>query len=299
MSIFKGSGVALITPFNNDMSVDYKSLYRLINFHLENKTDALVVCGTTGEASTLEDYEHLKVIDFCVKNVKGKIPVIAGCGSNNTSHAFMMSKAAENLGVDGLLIVTPYYNKATQKGLEKHYKVISNSVNIPILLYNVPSRTGVNMEPETIINIIKDNNNIVGIKEASGNIKQVKQIMELSRKNKVDIDLYSGNDEDVISVLDEGGIGVISVCANIIPEKIHDMVYQYIDGDIDNAVRMQEDVKELSDILFSEVNPIPIKNACYNMKLIENDSLRLPLTNITKENEQRLVKILRKHKLIL
>ena len=298
MSLFKGSGVALITPFKKDLSVDYDSLFKLIDFHLKNNTDALIVCGTTGEASTLEDYEHLKVIDYCVKKVKGNIPVIAGTGSNNTFHASWMSKEAEKLGADGLLLVTPYYNKATQKGLEKHYKTISNMVDIPILLYNVPSRTGLNMEPETIINIIGNNKNVIGIKEASGNINQVKQIMELSRKQGVDIDLYSGNDEDVISVLKEGGKGVISVCANIIPNEIHDMTYHYIDGDIDKALYLQEEVKELSKVLFSEVNPIPVKKACYNMNLIENDDLRLPLTKITRENEKKMVKVMKKYKLL-
>ena len=298
MSIFKGSGVALITPFKNDLSVDYDSLHRLINFHLDNDTDAIIICGTTGEASTLEDYEHLKVIDYCIKKVKGNIPVIAGTGSNNTFHASWMSKEAEKLGADGLLLVTPYYNKATQKGLEKHYETISSVVDIPILLYNVPSRTGLNMEPETIVNIVEKCENIVGIKEASGNINQVKQTIELSKQKGIKIDLYSGNDDDVISVLNEGGIGVISVCANVVPKRTHDMVYRYIDGDIKSALELQRKNKELSSTLFSEVNPIPVKNACYNMDLIENDNLRLPLTRITKENEEKLVKIMRKQKLI-
>lgn len=298
MSIFKGSGVALITPFKSDLSVDYDSLHRLIDFHLENNTDAIIICGTTGEASTLEDYEHLNVIKYCVKNVKGNIPVIAGTGSNNTYHASWMSKEAENLGVDGLLLVTPYYNKATQKGLEKHYEMIANEVNIPILLYNVPSRTGVNIEPETVINIVKNNRNIVGIKEASSDLKQVKHIMELSKKTKVNIDFYSGNDDNVISVLEEGGCGVISVCANIVPKKTHDMVYKYIDGDVKDAIELQRENSELSSVLFSEVNPIPIKKACYEMGLIENDSLRLPLTSISSDNEKKLVKIMKKHNLI-
>lgn len=298
MSIFKGSGVALITPFKRDLSVDYDSLHKLINFHLENSTDAIIVCGTTGEASTLEDYEHLKVIDYCIKKVKGNIPVIAGTGSNNTFHASWMSKEAEKLGADGLLLVTPYYNKATQKGLEKHYEVISKMVNIPILLYNVPSRTGVNIETETVINIVGNNKNIVGIKEASGNINQVRQIMDLSKKEGIKIDLYSGNDDDVISVLNQGGIGVISVCANVVPQKTHDMVYKYVDGDIKTALELQEENKELSDALFNEVNPIPVKNACYNMGLIENDNLRLPLTRITKESEEKLVKIMRRQKIL-
>lgn len=298
MSIFKGSGVALITPFNSDKKVDYDSLSKLIDFHLNNETDAIIVCGTTGEASTLEDYEHLNVIDFCVSNIKGNIPVIAGTGSNNTNHAIWMSKEAEKIGIDALLLVTPYYNKATQKGLEEHYKAISKNVDTPILLYNVPSRTGLNMNPRTIANIVRDNPNIVGIKEASGNIMQVKQLIKIAKEEGIDIDLYSGNDDDVISVLDEGGIGVISVCANIVPRKTHDMVYHYIDGDLKEAKIKQEELKELSEAIFSEVNPIPIKNACYKLGLIQTDELRLPLTKITKENEKKLVKIMKKQGII-
>lgn len=298
MSIFKGSGVAIITPFKSDLSVDYDSLNRLINFHLDNGTDAIIVCGTTGEASTLEDYEHLKVIDYCIKKVKGNIPVIAGTGSNNTFHASWMSKEAEKLGADGLLLVTPYYNKATQKGLEKHYETISKMVDIPILLYNVPSRTSVNIEPETVVNIVGNNKNIVGIKEASGNINQVKQTIALSKQKGINVDIYSGNDDDVISILEEGGVGVISVCANVVPKRTHDMIYRYIDGDSKSALELQRENKELSEALFSEVNPIPVKNACYNMGLIENDNLRLPLTRITKENQEKLVKIMRKQKII-
>ena len=298
MSIFKGSGVALITPFKQNLKVDYNSLYSLIDYQLNNSTDAIIICGTTGEAPTLIDYEHLKVIEKCIDKVNGKIPVIAGTGSNNTKHAIYMSKEAEKLGADGLLIVTPYYNKATQHGLEMHYNAISDSVNIPILMYNVPSRTGCNIKPDTAVKIVSDNENIVGIKEASGNIDQVRKIYELSKDKDVNIDIYSGNDEDVISVLQNGGIGVISVCANIVPKRTHDMVYKYIDGDALTAKKMQQEQTELSEVLFSEVNPIPIKEACYLKGLINDNSLRMPLSNIEDDNKKRLVKVLKKQGLI-
>ncbi len=298
MSIFKGSGVALITPFKDNLEVDYKSLNNMIDYSLENKTDSIIICGTTGEAPTLSDEEHLSVIKECIKRVKGKIPVIAGTGSNNTKHAIMMSKEAQKLGADGLLVVTPYYNKATQKGLEKHYEAIANSVDIPILMYNVPSRTGCNINPDTAINIVNNNKNIVGIKEASGNITQVKELAKLGKDKNISFDLYSGNDDDVINLLDQGGVGVISVCANITPERTHDLVYKYIDGDIEHAKILQEKQKELSDVLFSEVNPIPIKEACYQMGLISSPKLRLPLTKMEENTKENLVKVLKKQNLI-
>lgn len=298
MSIFKGSGVALITPFKEDLSVDYSSLENMINYQIENDTDAIIICGTTGEAPTLDDEEHLNVIKKCVEIVDGKVPVIAGTGSNNTMHAIMMSMEAEKKGANGLLIVTPYYNKATQYGLQKHYSAIAKSTNLPILMYNVPSRTGCNIEPETAIKIALENENIIGIKEASGNINQVEKILELSRDKKLQFDLYSGNDDDVVRVLENGGIGVISVCANVTPKRTHDLVIHYLDGDLEYAKKLQEEQKELSDVLFSEVNPIPVKKACYEMGLIDSDSLRLPLTSISEENYKKLIKIMKKQKII-
>lgn len=298
MSIFKGSGVALITPFKNDLTVDYESLERMINYQIENETDAIIICGTTGEAPTLDDEEHLNVIKKCVEIVKGRVPVIAGTGSNNTMHAVMMSKKAEELGANGLLVVTPYYNKATQYGLEKHYEVIAKNTKLPIIMYNVPSRTGCNIEPETAIKIALKNKNIVGIKEASGKIMQVEKISELARKEKLEFDLYSGNDDDVINVLENGGVGVISVCANITPTKTHDLVIHYLDGDVEYANKLQDEQKELSDVLFCEVNPIPIKKACYEMGLIESDSLRLPLTDLSSDNHKRLIKVMKKQDLV-
>ncbi len=298
MSIFKGSGVALITPFKDNLEVDYGSLNNMIKHCLEGETDAIIVCGTTGEAPTLEDEEHLMVINECIKTVNKKVPVIAGTGSNNTAHAIMMSKEAQKLGADGLLVVTPYYNKATQHGLEEHYKAIANSVDIPILMYNVPSRTSVNINPDTAIKIIKDNDNIIGIKEASGNIKQVEELRRLSLEQDVLMDLYSGNDDDVIRMLNNGGIGVISVCANITPKRTHDLVYKYLDGDVKEAVKLQNEQTELSNVLFSEVNPIPIKEACYQMGLITESNVRLPLTKMEEGNKKELVKVLKKQKLI-
>lgn len=298
MSIFKGSGVALITPFKDNLEVDYESLNNMIKHCLEGETDAIIVCGTTGEAPTLEDEEHLMVINECIKTVNKKVPVIAGTGSNNTAHAIMMSKEAQKLGADGLLVVTPYYNKATQHGLEEHYKAIANSVDIPILMYNVPSRTSVNINPDTAIKIIKDNDNIIGIKEASGNIKQVEELRRLNLEQDVLMDLYSGNDDDVIRMLNNGGIGVISVCANITPKRTHDLVYKYLDGDVKEAVKLQNEQTELSNVLFSEVNPIPIKEACYQMGLITESNVRLPLTKMEEGNKKELVKVLKKQKLI-
>ncbi len=298
MSIFKGSGVALITPFKDNLEVDYESLNNMIKHCLEGETDAIIVCGTTGEAPTLEDEEHLMVINECIKTVNKKVPVIAGTGSNNTAHAIMMSKEAQKLGADGLLVVTPYYNKATQHGLEEHYKAIANSVDIPILMYNVPSRTSVNINPDTAIKIIKDNDNIIGIKEASGNIKQVEELRRLSLEQDVLMDLYSGNDDDVIRMLNNGGIGVISVCANITPKRTHDLVCKYLDGDVKEAVKLQNEQTELSNVLFSEVNPIPIKEACYQMGLITESNVRLPLTKMEEGNKKELVKVLKKQKLI-
>lgn len=297
MAIFKGSATAIITPFNDNLSVDFDSLKNLIDFQLSNKTDAIVVCGTTGEASTLEDYEHLDVIKECVKYVDNRVPVIAGTGSNNTNHAIYMSKEAEKLGVDGLLLVTPYYNKATQYGLEKHYEAIAKSVKLPIILYNVPSRTGVNIEPETVIKIVNNNENIVGIKEASGNINQMEVINKLSKILNVKVDLYAGNDEDVISVLKNRGFGVISVCSNITPKRTHDIIENYMNNDV-NCFLLQEYQNELSKVLFSEVNPIPIKEACYELGLIKTNKLRLPLTNMSDFNKNRLVKVLKKQNLL-
>lgn len=257
MSIFKGSGVALVTPFQNDGNIDYNSLNNLIDFQIQNGTDSIIICGTTGESATLTEKEHTKCIEACVNRVNGKVPVIAGTGSNSTLTAIELSKEAEKLGVDGLLCVTPYYNKTSQEGLRKYYNRVAESVDIPIIMYNVPSRTGVNINADTAIQIAKDNNNVVAIKEASGKIDQVAEI--LSSKQ---LDVYSGNDDQVVPILSLGGIGVISVIANIFPKETHDMVMNYLNGNVNLSRDMQLKMLKLCKALFSDVNPIPVKKAC-------------------------------------
>ena len=293
MSLFKGSGVALVTPFYND-KIDYESMYKLIDFEISNGTDAIIVCGTTGEASTLSYDEQIECIKKCVEYVDGRVCVIAGTGSNCTKSAVKLSKTAENLGVDGLLIVTPYYNKCTQNGLKEHYKMISDNVSIPILMYNVPSRTGVNIEPSTAIDIVMNNKNIIGIKEASGNISQVAKLSYLKNKNNIDMDIYSGNDDQVLPILSLGGVGVISVNANVIPKDMHNLVYSYLSGDYKKSSLLNEKAIIYSKVLFSEVNPIPVKRALYELGIIKSDELRLPLTQMEKEHILELQKVLKK-----
>lgn len=286
MEIFKGSGVALITPFQKDGSIDYDTLKKLINFHIENKTDAIIICGTTGESATLSYKEHLECIKTCVEEVNGRIPVIAGTGSNCTKSAINMSVEAERLGVDGLLIVTPYYNKTTQKGLVNHYTKIAKKVTKPIILYNVPSRTGCNLESNTIKEIIEQNENIIGIKEASGNINAVAEIKELLGEK---IALYSGNDDQIVPILSLGGIGVISVVANILPKKTHDLVMNYLNGNQELSRQEQLKMLKLVKALFKETNPIPIKTAMELMGLA-NGTLREPLIEMEEQNKKQLIK---------
>lgn len=276
MAVFTGAGVALITPMNADGSVNYAKLEELVNFHVENGTDSIIICGTTGEAATLSHEEHLDVIKACVEYTKKRIPVIAGTGSNCTETAIYLSTEAEKLGVDGLLLATPYYNKATQNGLIAHYTKIANSVKIPIILYNVPSRTGCNLLPETVVKLVEQVENIVGIKEASGNISQVAKLMQLAAGK---IDLYSGNDEQIVPILSLGGVGVISVVSNIIPKETHDIVKKYLDGDTKGSLELQLKYVPVIDALFSEVNPIPVKKAL-NLMGMEVGSLRAPLTEM-------------------
>ena len=295
MSLFKGSAVALVTPFK-DGKIDYESMARLIEYQIANKTDAIVVCGTTGEASTLSYEEQIECIKKCVEFVNGRVKVIAGTGSNCTKSAIKLSKTAEKLGVDGLLIVTPYYNKATQIGLEKHYQAIASEVTIPIIMYNVPSRTGCNIKPQTAIKIARDNKNIIGIKEASGNISQVAELSYLKNEMNVNLDIYSGNDDQILPVLSLGGIGVISVTANIIPKDVHNLVFSYLDKDMKMAMLLQTKNYAYSKVLFSEVNPIPIKKALFEEKLIDSDELRLPLTTMESSNVKELKKVLNKYK---
>lgn len=292
--IFKGSGVAIVTPFKkeNVYEVDYNQFEKLINMHLTNKTDSIIVCGTTGESATLTHEEKHKLLECAIKTVNKKIPVIAGTGSNDTRHAIELSVMASNLGADGLLIVTPYYNKCTQQGLIAHYKKIAESVNIPIILYNVPSRTGVNMLPETVSELAKIPN-IVGVKEASGNLEQVKKIIELTRKINKDFAVYSGNDDQIYDVLDLGGDGVISVLANVRPEDTHNICEEYFNGNKEKSKQLQDKYLPLIKVLFSEVNPIPVKEAL-NFEGYEVGEPRLPLTPLTSENAKILKKELNK-----
>ena len=292
--LFKGSGVALVTPFyktkKGNLKVDFDALKDLVKYHKNNKTDAIIICGTTGEASTLSDKEHIKTIKKCVEYANGKIPVIAGTGSNDTKHAVYMSKEAEEVGADGLLCVTPYYNKTNQDGLKLYYKRISDAVNIPIIMYNVPSRTGVNIKPETAIDIAKENKNVIAIKEASGNIDQVKQITESKA-----LDVYSGNDDQIFDVVDAGGIGVISVLANIFPNETHDIVKEYLKGNKEKSLKMQKEALEVVKALFSDVNPIPVKRAV-ELEGLCNGYLREPLIELDNAKTLRLAQTIEEYK---
>lgn len=289
MSLFEGSGVALITPFKNN-KVDYEKLSELIEFHIENKTDSIIICGTTGESSTMSDYEKKEIIKFTVDKVNKRIPVIAGTGGNNTSYAIQLSKYAEEVGVDGLLLVTPYYNKATQKGLIEHYNAIATEVNIPIILYNVPGRTGVNILPKTVYELSKIKN-IKAIKEASGNISQVAEIARLCGD---EFYIYSGNDDMIVPVLSLGGKGVISVVANILPKETHDIVMKYLEGNVLQAKNSQLRMLNLINTLFIEVNPIPVKTAM-NILGMEVGNLRLPLTDMEDKNKKILIQAMEEY----
>ncbi len=284
MTLFTGAGVAIVTPFK-DGTVDFPSLGQLIDWQISQEIDAIVVCGTTGEASTLNDKEHIETVQYAVEKVNGRVPVIAGAGSNDTAHAIYMSGELEALGVDGLLLVTPYYNKCTQKGLIQHYTNIADSVNIPIILYSVAGRTGVNISPSTVFELAK-HPNIVGIKEASGNISQV---VEIAKCISDDFTLYSGNDDMIVPLLSVGGLGVISTVANIIPKDTHTMVMKYLSGDTKDAGRLQLEMKHLIDAMFIEVNPIPVKAALNLMGKIELE-YRLPLC----PPEEKSMEIIRK-----
>ena len=290
MASFTGAGVALITPMNEDGSVNYEKLRELLEFHVANKTDAIIICGTTGEASTLSDEEHLECIRFACEVINKRIPVIAGTGSNCTQSAIELSKEAEKSGVDGLLLVTPYYNKATQNGLKAHYKAIAKEVNVPIILYNVPSRTGTRLAPQTVVDLCHEVPNIVGVKDATGDISEVAELMSLAKGT---VDVYSGNDDQIVPVLSLGGKGVISVLSNILPKETHDMVASYLEGDVAKSCEMQLKYFDLVKALFCEVNPIPVKKAL-NLMGMEVGSLRLPLTEMEDANAKRLEEEMRK-----
>lgn len=286
MAVFKGAGVAIVTPMKENGAVDYESFGKLIEFQIENGTDAIIVCGTTGEASTLTHEEHLETIKYCVEAVNGRIPVIAGTGSNCTETAVYLSTEAEKYGVDGLLVVSPYYNKATQKGLYAHFKTIAESVKVPIILYNVPSRTGCNIQPQTAARLCTDVENIVGIKEASGNISQIAKLMSLAGDK---VDLYSGNDDQIVPILSLGGKGVISVLSNVAPRQTHEICQKFFDGDVAGSAKEQLRAIDLCDALFCEVNPIPVK-AGLNLMGKAVGGLHMPLSEMEPQNVERLKK---------
>ncbi len=290
MAIFEGAGVALITPMKEDGSVNYAKLKELLEFQIANATDAIIICGTTGEASTLSEEEHLECIRYTCEVVAGRIPVIAGTGSNCTASAIYLSKEAEKCGADGLLVVTPYYNKATQNGLKAHFKAIAGAVSIPIILYNIPGRTGTRMTPQTVVDLCTEVPNIAGVKDATGDISEVAEVMSLS-KGKVD--LYSGNDDQITAVMSLGGKGVISVLSNILPKETHDIAASYLQGDAAKSCELQLSYIPLIQALFSEVNPIPVKRAM-NFMGMEVGSLRLPLTEMENANAERLLEEMKK-----
>lgn len=289
MAIFTGAGVALITPMNQDGSVNYDKLGEILEFQIANHTDAIIICGTTGEASTLSEEEHIECIRYTCEAVNGRIPVIAGTGSNCTASAVYLSQEAEKAGADGLLVVTPYYNKATQNGLKEHYKTIAGSVKIPVILYNVPSRTGTAIAPQTIVELCTEVSNIVGVKDATGDISEVAQIMSLAGGK---VDLYSGNDDQITPILSLGGKGVISVLSNILPQETHDIVASYLEGDVEKSRELQLRYFDLCKALFLEVSPIPVKKAM-NLMGMETGGLRLPLTEMEEENAEKLAKRMR------
>lgn len=291
MAIFEGSGVALITPFK-DNGVDFEKLKELLEWHVKEGTDAIIICGTTGEATTMTEKEKKDVIKFTVDTINKRIPVIAGSGSNNTLAAIEMSKYCESVGVDGLLVITPYYNKTNSKGLFKHFEAINNSVNTPIIVYNVPGRTGLNITPENLVKL-SSLSNVVAIKEASGNISQVAKIAAMCK----DIDIYSGNDDQIIPIMSLGGKGVISVLANVIPNKVHKMTRDYLNGNVKEACNIQLNTLELTNNLFIETNPIPVKTAL-NLIGKKVGPLRLPLYDMDEKNENTLKETLKKYNLL-
>ena len=294
MAIFKGAGVAIVTPMNADESVNYEKLQQLLEEQIAAGTDAVIICGTTGESACLTVEEHLDVIKACIDYVNHRIPVIAGTGSNCTRDAIHMSKEAEQMGADGLLCVTPYYNKATQKGLIEHYAKISDAVHTPIILYNVPSRTGCNLMPETIAYLAEHTENVRAVKEASGNISQIAKVKALAGDQ---IDLYSGNDDQIVPLLSLGGIGVISVLSNVAPRQTHEICQAWFDGEIEKSARLQLEALEIIDALFCEVNPIPVKTAM-NLMGKEVGPLRAPLCEMEPKNLERLKKSLQGYGLL-
>lgn len=291
--LFEGAGVALVTPMHEDGSVNYKKLKELVNWQIENKTDAIIACGTTGESSTLSDKEHRKVIEEVVKETNGRVPVIAGTGSNNTQYAIELSKEAGNLGADGILVVSPYYNKSSQPGLVKHYSKIADSVDIPLIIYDIPSRTGCKISIDTF-KTLANHDNIVGVKAASGVISD---IATLAAECGDKFDIYSGNDDQITPIMSLGGKGVISVISNVIPKETHNICKLYLDGECHKSIKMQLDFIDLVHALFIDVNPIPVKDAM-NMMGMEVGPCRLPLCSLDKNKMDTLKSCLKKHNLI-
>ena len=295
MAVFTGAGVAIVTPFKENGEVNYEEFAKQIELQIAGQTDAIIVCGTTGEASTLSHEEHLDVIRYCVKVVNGRIPVVAGTGSNCTETAVYLSQEAEKAGADALLVVTPYYNKATQKGLYEHFKIVADSVKIPVILYNIPGRTGgVNILPETVVRLCTEVENIVGVKDATGNISQVAKMMSLANGK---VDLYSGNDDQILPLLSLGGKGVISVLSNIAPKQTHDICAKFFEGDVEGSRKIQLDAINLIDALFCEVNPIPVKKAL-NLMGLNAGILRRPLTEMEDANAAKLEKAMKEFGLL-
>lgn len=284
MAVFTGAGVALVTPFKKDKSIDYDKLDELIEFHCNNQTDSIVICGTSGEASTLTEKEHMDCVKFTVERTRGRIPVIAGTGSNSTRTAMELTALATSYGVDGVLVVTPYYNKATQQGLIAHFTQIAEAAKVPVLLYHIPGRTGVTMQPETVVKLVRNVENIVGIKEASSNISQISKMMALTDGK---LDLYSGNDDQIVPLMSIGGIGVISVLSNIAPRETHDICRLYLEGKVKESRNLQLHALPLIEALFSEVNPIPVKKAVELMGLCDG-VVREPLTELEHDHTEKL-----------
>lgn len=290
-TVFKGAGVAIVTPMNTNRSVNFKKLGELIEFNISNNTDAIIVCGTTGESKTLNDAEHKEVLKYAVDTVAGRVPVIAGTGSNDTAYSIQLSQYAQSIGADALLLVTPYYNKATQKGLYLHFKAIAESVDIPCILYNVPSRTGVNISVDTYVKL-SEIENIVAVKEASGNISQIAEIAA-----KCDLDIYSGNDDQIVPIMALGGVGVISVLSNIAPAQTHELCMHMLNGDYNKALKLQLKYLSVINALFCEVNPIPVKTAL-NLMGFDVGPLRMPLCEMEDTNLNKLRSELEKAGLI-
>lgn len=291
MAIFKGAGVAIVTPMYDNEEVNYDKLEEIINWQIDEGTDSIIICGTTGESSTLSMEEHRNVIKAAVEFTKHRVPVVAGTGSNCTRTAIELSKEAEEDGADGLLIVTPYYNKASQEGLIRHYSQIADNTKLPIIMYNVPGRTGCNMQPETVAKLFEAKENIVGLKEATGNMAQASTTMYLTDGK---LDLYSGEDGLVLPLMSIGAIGVISVWSNVAPRQVHELCESYFNGDLQKAQKLQREALPLVDALFSDVNPIPVKNAM-NMMGMEVGPLRAPLCDMSTEKKEKMLEIMKNY----